>query len=117
MPAMSAPEPSPSRMNSRICCTGHSLPGPGIGTAILRRRLQPAGRLYPVGLAASHAARVLEELDAVVAHAGRVGVLAAVERGGAERLRSGARLCLGQYRRRGQAKAFTGPQALGAPAL
>src|SRR5712671_6872758 len=50
MPAMSAPEPSPSKMNSRICSTGHSLrvsggvPGYGCGVADAAAAGQSRGR-------------------------------------------------------------------------
>src|SRR5215469_7403086 len=103
MPAISAPEPSPSRTNSRICSTVSLdcrldydwLP------AGLRRRLQPAGHLHEVGMTAAHAGE-LEELRTVVADPWRGRVLAALELGSAERLRPGERLRLGLDGRRGQ---------------
>src|SRR6185437_9932842 len=100
MPAISAPEPSPRRLNSRICCTVYV---PGSVTDVVRcrspgsrRRLQPSR-----GLDERMLALVQEELRPVVADARRRRVLAALQGGCSESYRARERLGLGQDRLRG----------------
>src|SRR5262249_43541217 len=129
MPAMSAPEPSPSRMKSRIVSTGviprSVLPlrqmfryWPAISRTRRRRDREgesPAvaapvsrcgslgGRLGPAGrLDPLVLAAVREELRAVVADAWRARVVAALKRRGAKGLRALERLDGREDRARGQ---------------
>src|SRR5215813_1709486 len=93
MEEMSAPEPSPSRTNSRICCM---VAAQAFRLVVLRGGLEPAGHLDEHVLAL-----VDEELRAVIADPGSRRVLTARQLRGAERDRPGERLRPGEHRRRG----------------